>query len=581
MSPDTPEPHSNPVAEESDDVPESPAAPGAAPRVFSPSFSGPGLVVGFAFFAFSLVPSLLLRTAMFQGVVSGVTMVVGYGIGASGAWLWNFLGIAPLRGRMRTIAVWVSVGLVALMTGSAMWRHVGWQNHARELFGMDPVSIFRWIPTTLSTLLVAVVILVIARAIRRLLALIVRWLDRILPARVAIVLGRFMLAIFLWVPVTGVFLDGFFAGANLLFSSRDTAMDAGVIQPTTELKSGSAEPLVAWDTLRRKGRAFVATGPSVDELNNYHGGGAVEPIRVYAGLKSADTLEARAKLVLDELIRTDAFGREVLVVATTTGTGFLDEGGVDPLEFIYNGDSAIADVQCSYLLSWISLLADQEAVKQTSQVVFDTVFAYWSTLPEESRPELCLYGRSLGSFGVESILTSVNMLNEPIDGALMVGPPFVNGLHAQIEEDRDPGSAPWRPIYQEGRTVRFTSQEYGLNIPTATWGPTKLVYLQHGSDPVVFFDQDLALTAPDWLIDDAQRSPDVSEQMVWFPLVTMWQVAADLLAAGSVPEGFGHLYPLVENAQPWIALTDPAGWTDADTTALLEFREVRQGKRDG
>jgi uncharacterized membrane protein len=269
----------------------------------------------------------------------------------------------------------------------------------------------------------------------------------------------------------------------------------------------------------------------------------------------------------------------VLIVATTTGTGFLDEDAVDPLEYIYNGDSAIVGVQYSYLPSWISLLADQEAVKETSQVVFETIHAYWTALDEDERPELYLYGLSLGSFGVESILTSVNIINEPIHGAFMAGPPFVNPLHDDIEDDRDPGSAEWRPIYQDGRTVQFTSQESGFGIPEGPWGPTRIAYLQHGSDPVVFFNTDLAFSIPDWLQHEDQRPPDVSSEMVWVPVITMWQVAADSLAAGSVPEGFAHLYQMVENADAWIAMTDPDGWTDEDTVQLNLFLTQKQEER--
>ena len=297
---------------------------------------------------------------------------------------------------------------------------------------------------------------------------------------------------------------------------------------------------------------------------------------MYAGLKSAETIERRAQLLLDELVRTGAFDREILVVATTTGTGFLDEDAVDPLEYIYNGNSAIAGVQYSYLPSWISLLADQEAVRETSQEVFETVHRYWTQLPEDTRPELYLYGLSLGSFGVESILTSINIVNEPIDGALLTGPPFVNPLHADLVAGRVPGSAPWRPIYEDGSTVRFTAQEYGLDLPDGPWGPTRVAYLQHGSDPVVFFSTDMLLAPPDWLVEDDQRSPDVSEEMVWVPIVTTWQVLADLPAAGSVPEGFGHLYPMVENAESWIAVTQPDGWTNSDTERLLLFLDEWQ-----
>ena len=68
--------------------------------------------------------------------------------------------------------------------------------------------------------------------------------------------------------------------------------------------------------------------------------------------------------------------------------------------------------------------------------MFDTVHEYWSSLPEESRPKLYLYGLSLGSYGVGSVLNSISIVNEPIDGALMSGPPFV---------DEDCTRRSWRP----------------------------------------------------------------------------------------------------------------------------------------
>ncbi len=549
------------------------------PRVWTLEFSSFGLVFALLFFGFSLLPSLLPRTPMFQGVVSGVTAIVGYGVGSGLHWLWRFLQIPPLTGRLGRVVRWASIGLVVAIVLSSIWDHVGWQNDVRDVFGMDPVSPIRWLPVSLFTILVAAILLILSRSIWKLYGLLSRWLSKWLPERSAIALGIVVLGAFLYLLVTGVLINGFFEGASVVFSTRDTATAAGVIQPESELRSGSEASLAAWDTLGRQGRSFVATGPTIDDLNELHGSSAIEPIRVYAGLKSADSVEGRAQLVLDELLRTNAFDREVLIVATTTGTGFLDEDAVDPLEYIYNGDSAIVGVQYSYLPSWISLLADQEAVKETSQVVFEAIHAYWTDLDEDERPELYLYGLSLGSLGVESILTSVNIINQPIHGAFMAGPPFVNPLHDKFERNRDPGSAQWRPIYQNGRTVQFTSQESGFGIPAGPWGPTRIAYLQHGSDPVVFFNSGLAFSIPDWLQHEDQRPPDVSSEMVWVPVITMWQVAADLLAAGSVPEGFAHLYQMVENADAWIAMTDPDGWTDEDTAQLNLFLTQMQEER--
>jgi uncharacterized membrane protein len=527
-----------------------------------------GLLSAALFFAFSLLPSLLPRTAVMQGVVSGITVALGYGAGTVLRWAASYLGLSAPRGRARTVLVggW-SVVLTAALAWS-VWRHVGWQNEVRALFGMEASTPTVWFVIVPVTLLVAAVLLVLARAVRKLFRSISRRLEDRLPRRVAVLLGGVTSVVLLSMLWNGILVDGFFTLANRTFAPIDTATDEGVVPTTSALRSGGPGSLVDWDTLGRKGRTFVATGPTVDELEAYHGQEAQEPIRVYAGLRSGDTAARRAELVLAELQRTGAFDRQVLVVATTTGTGYLEPNAMDSLEYVHNGDTAVAGVQYSYLPSWISLLADQDEVRETSRAVFATVHAYWSTLPQDDRPRLYLYGLSLGSYGVESILTSVNIVNEPIDGALMVGPPFVNELWNDLVAGRDPGSSPATPVYEGGRTVRFVNE--GERDPRSAadgWGRTRLLYVQHASDPVTFFSPDLLLNRPDWLLPD-QRGADVPERFGWVPLVTMWQVLLDLPAAGSVPEGFGHLFTREANAQAWIDVTRPEPWTAADSDAL-------------
>lgn len=100
------------------------------------------------------------------------------------------------------------------------------------------------------------------------------------------------------------------------------------------------------------------------------------------------------------------------------------------------------------------------------------------------------------------------------------------------------------------------------------WGPTRIVYLQNSSDPVVWFAPDLAVRAPDWL-EEGERGPDVSDDFVWTPLVTMWQVLLDLPAAGSVPDGYGHNYFITDQVRAWAAIARPDGWGRDDTRALV------------
>jgi uncharacterized membrane protein len=547
-----------------------------AAEVFTRPVSRAGLLGAALFFALSLLPSLLPRTGLAQGVVSGITVALGYGLGVFVRWLVSFLEIPPLRGRAHQV---VTVGwsvILAVVLALAVWRHVGWQNEVRGLFGLDPGGPTVWLAIVPVTLLVAAILLVLGRTVRKLFRSIRRGLEPRLPQRVAVLLGAVASVVVLSLLWNGLLVDGFFALANRSFAPLDTATDEGVVQTTSDLRSGGPGSGVAWDTLGRQGRRFVATGPTVEELEAFHQREALEPIRVYAGLRSAATPAERAELVLEELQRTGAFDREVLLVATTTGTGYLEPNAMESLEYVHNGDTAVAGVQYSYLPSWISLLADQEEVRRTSQRVFETIHAYWSTLPPDARPRLYLYGLSLGSYGGESILTSIDVVNEPIDGAFLSGPPFLNPLRNELVASREPGSTPATPVYGQGRTVRFVNEGSRPPSTDEDWGPTRILYLQNATDPVTFFSPDLLLNRPDWLLPD-ERSPDLPERFDWVPLVTMWQGLLDLPAAGSVPAGFGHLFTIEANAQAWIDVTRPEGWTAADSDALREhLRAIRE-----
>lgn len=94
----------------------------------------------------------------------------------------------------------------------------------------------------------------------------------------------------------------------------------------------------------------------------------------------------------------------------------------------------------------------------------------------------------------------------------------------------------------------------------------RFVFLQYGSDPIVFFDWSLAWARPDWLTGD--RAPDLSPQMRWIPLVTLFQVGLDMaVAVGTL--GYGHDYAARHYISAWAETLAPEGWTAADEARLV------------
>ena len=124
-----------------------------------------------------------------------------------------------------------------------------------------------------------------------------------------------------------------------------------------------------------------------------------------------------------DLERAGGFDRANLLVATTTGSGWLDAGAIDSFEYLTGGDSAIVTIQYSYLPSWLSYLVDQKKAREAGRELFDAVYERWSQLPQDDRPELFVFGLSLGSFGGETAFSGEYDLANRTDGALLAGPP--------------------------------------------------------------------------------------------------------------------------------------------------------------
>src|SRR5690625_8005365 len=92
-------------------------------------------------------PTLLPRTNVIQGLISGLAMASGYGVGVFGIWFWSYLQL-PMPGhyyqrRMQQIAA----GIFFITAVIFLWRASGWQNSLRELMclgqgpGVQPVVV--------------------------------------------------------------------------------------------------------------------------------------------------------------------------------------------------------------------------------------------------------------------------------------------------------------------------------------------------------------------------------------------------------------------------------------------------------
>jgi uncharacterized membrane protein len=523
------------------------------------------MVLALGFLCMSLTPSLLPRNWLVQSLVSGLSAATGYGLGVVLGWIFGKLVKRTPPPRVRRIA-WQVLTVLAVPSVSALvYQGSRWQRDLYRLMGERPPTRPGYLRVIVATAAVFAVVLVTARALRAaaraLAGLLARWVP---PAAARATGGVAVAVLSLGVLNTAVY-DPLMSHAVASSTSLNDSMSPRVAQPKVATRSGGPQSAVSWASLGLQGRNFVSGGPTVDELHKFSGTAAKPPIRVYAGRRSAPDLHSEAALAVRELDRTGAFSRKVLCVVTTTGTGWVDPRAAESLEYLYNGDSALVAIQYSYLPSWLSFAVERKKAEEAGRELFDQVSAALSKLPADHRPKLLLFGESLGTIGGEAAFSSIEDLVHRVDGVVWAGPTSANGLWSRLVAGRDGGSSQILPTYHQGRTVLFAAGTADLATPADPASAPRVVYLHHASDPITWWSPALVWHKPDWLSEP--RGRDVLPAMRWYPVVSFWQVTADLIFADDTPLGHGHRYG-GEFAAAWAAIVPPPGWTAKDTARL-------------
>lgn len=538
------------------------------------SLSASGLAFATLFFATSLTPSLIPRTYVTQGALSGLSAAVGYGIGVFFRWLWRYLELpVPSGSRLTRVRAGVAA-CCAVVLVAFLWKTTDWQNSVLKVMHQAPVTSAYPLRVCLVALVTFVPLIALGHGFKLVVRAVATWTRRFVPRRIANVVGAAVALVLFWSVANGLIFRVALHRLDASFQKADELIPPDSVAPVVATKTGSKASLIAWEKLGRRGRDFISTGPSAARIQELTGKASMEPIRVYVGLPAAETAGARARLALAELKRVGAFNRAALVVITPTGTGWVDPPGIDTVECLLHGDIASVGQQYSYLSSPLSLLVEPDYGADAARALFGEVYGYWSTLPKDHRPKLYLHGLSLGAKNSERSMALYDLLGDPIQGAVWSGPPFTSSLWKTLTEERNPDSPAWLPRFRNGSFARFMNQD-GANVPGDTpWGPTRIVYLQYASDPVTFFAFRYFYRPPAWLSEP--RGPDVSPDLRWHPFVTGLQLGVDAAVSTQAPVGFGHTFAAEHYIDAWLEVTGAGDWSRADVARLKrQFEKLR------
>lgn len=315
---------------------------------------------------------------------------------------------------------------------------------------------------------------------------------------------------------------------------RETSFEGAFdFPPPNPLVSGSHESLVDFATLSKQGRRFVWTVTTDEQIETVLGEPATRtPIRAYVGLGSAADDAARVRLLIDELDRTGAFERAWLLVMAPTGTGYLNYAAAGAFEVLTRGDCATAGIQYAARPSVLSL----DRVKHGRHVyrqLFAALRDRLAEIPEGSRPEVVLFGESLGSWASQDAFVdhgTQGLVDHGIDRAIWIGTPAFSKWKERVLYDERPD------VDRRAIAVCNSITDWEAMDPEER-ARARYVMVTHHNDGVALFGPPLLIQEPPWLRDRSTRPPEVPSEMTWMPNTTFFQVLIDMKNSTNVVAG--------------------------------------------
>ena len=510
-----------------------------------------GVVGALVMYGVSVSPSLLARSWQWHAVASGVLSAVGYIVGLT---IQRFYAlVVPRLGVQITAPQSVSIAFRAvLLLGFFLW-FLRWllqsyreRKRANHLVGMRGETLGEYLLGTFCAFILMLALLGIAWGLQWIGRAIVIVLSQWMHMVFALALSLLILVVIVYALTSQVLLKlgiNFFTRHARKMNNRTAK---GIVQPQVPERSGSPQSRSSWRAVGGQGRVFLGRGPSRSDIEAVTGCAAMEPIRVYAGMpEEGKSLQSAADLVVEELHRTGAFDRAVILIATSTGSGWVDEWQVQPLEYLTRGNCATASMQYSFVPSSINFLTDLDVSEEAAVILFETIRSAVDEIPEDRRPALFVCGESLGAYASQHVFSGIVDVLSRTDGALWVGTPAFTPMHAELTAIRHRGSPEVAPVVANGRHVRFVNvpenlwaDVYGREL--GDWNYPRVVYAQHPSDPVVWWNSELVWHKPDWISEKVDG--DVSPHMQYTRGATYIQVLVDMPVAGTAPGGHGHTY---------------------------------------
>lgn len=510
-----------------------------------------GVVGALVMYGVSVSPSLLARSWQWHAVASGVLSAVGYIVGLT---IQRFYAlVVPRLGVEITAPQSVSIAFRAvLLLGFFLW-FLRWllqsyreRKRANHLVGMRGETLGEYLLGTVCAFILMLALLGVAWGLQWIGRAIVSVLSQWMHMVFALALSLLILVVIVYALTSQVLLKlgiNFFIRHARKMNNRTAK---GIVQPQVSERSGSPQSRSSWRAVGGQGRVFLGRGPSRADIEAVTGCSAMEPIRVYAGMpEEGQSLQNAADLVVEELHRTGAFDRAVILIATSTGSGWVDEWQVQPLEYLTRGNCATASMQYSFVPSSINFLTDLDVSEEAAVILFETIRCAVDEIPEDRRPALFVCGESLGAYASQHVFSGIVDVLSRTDGALWVGTPAFTPMHAELTAIRHRGSPEVAPVVANGRHVRFVNvpenlwaDVYGREL--GDWNYPRIVYAQHPSDPVVWWNSELVWHKPDWISEKVDG--DVSPHMQYTRGATYIQVLVDMPVAGTAPGGHGHTY---------------------------------------